>query len=426
MSKASVGPFPVLEWSPSGCSVFDPTTGKITHFGSVAEASRFLSGEVILALGRRTSFIRTVRLPDAAKEDVSKVLALQIGQLFPLNPAEASVDFLLTGNKTSEGRLAVVAAVKTNLLKQVKAEMVAAGVRVRTIVPVAFGSALLAQELGKEECAVVRESTEGICIDVIHEGQLRASRVVPTGNDSARIEGEVCRSFGALRLPCAEAIAAAGFTYAGADVQTTKSDLSCLASTDVALNLELPEDVAKRQHRKVEQAKRLALLLWVSTLGASAVVWDQRSTDAALLAKGDRRWAKEISNLQKVKAQATTVATELGAVSTALKLGFEAKQPLGDVVKILTNEIPAGVWMTGLTVERGKPAQIRGTATNAAAVQRYLSALSQNDRFRDVKLIFANNGTIETTNVVQFSMSAHIIGNLPLVDPTIKKKVVKR
>lgn len=424
MKAVSSAPSFVLEWSPGGVTLFNPSTRKTARFHNIREASSSVSGDLVVALGRRTSFIRTARLPDAAKDDVAKILSLQLGQLFPMQPSEASTDFVLTENRSLEGRLAVVAAVRTDLLRQVTAELQSAGLIPKAIVPVALGSALVAQAVSRPECAVVRESEDGLCIDVVHEGELRASRVAPMVRDAAWIEGEVCRSFAALKLPCAESVASAGFQFAGADITTEHSDLGCLSTAELGLNLELPEHVAKRARAKLEKMKRLALLLWVAALGYAAVIFDQRSTDAAIIAKGDRRWVSQISSLKKLRDQASKASGQLGTVATALDMAFDAKQPLPDVIKVLATEMPPNVWVTGLTVERGKPVLIRGTATNGPAVQKYLAALSAQDRFRDAKLIFANDGTIESTNVVNFSMSAHVVGNLPLVDPTAKK--VKR
>jgi hypothetical protein len=43
-------------------------------------------------------------------------------------------------------------------------------------------------------------------------------------------------------------------------------------------------------------------------------------------------------------------------------------------------------------------------------------------RFRDVNLAFSTTGKIDETTIQQFSISAFPVGNLPLVDTTIKKK----
>jgi Tfp pilus assembly protein PilN len=87
---------------------------------------------------------------------------------------------------------------------------------------------------------------------------------------------------------------------------------------------------------------------------------------------------------------------------------------------------PSDVWLTGVTFERGKPLLVRGTALSGASVAAYLQSLSGQSRFRDVKLVFANDATIETTQVQQFSISAHAVGNLPLTDPKAQGRAASR
>ncbi len=80
--------------------------------------------------------------------------------------------------------------------------------------------------------------------------------------------------------------------------------------------------------------------------------------------------------------------------------------------------MPEGAWLTGLTWERGKPIQIRGTALNSDLVSELIASLAVNERLRDVELQYANDGEIETTPVVQFNVTAHVVGNLPLAETT--------
>ncbi|MCH7945413.1 MAG: hypothetical protein IIC73_05280, partial [Armatimonadetes bacterium] len=47
---------------------------------------------------------------------------------------------------------------------------------------------------------------------------------------------------------------------------------------------------------------------------------------------------------------------------------------------------------------------------------QYTAGLALSDRFTEVKLAYASNSDIEDTEVVQFSVTAHVVGNLPLVE----------
>jgi Tfp pilus assembly protein PilN len=422
MSKGSHQVMPVIEWSPGGCSVYDPLKDRLVHVDSLASAKAITGPDVILALSRRASFLRTTRLPDAAKSDVAKILALQLGQLFPVDPSTVSVDFAMTANKSIDGRLAVVAGVQTDTLREVYRQIKEVGLRPLAIVPSALGASLLAKHLGKTECAVVRETADGLAIDIIHEGELFASRLTVLSHEPEGVESEVCRSFAMAKLPCADSIATGGFSFAGAAASTPLTDLKFLSTEVLDINLELPEELAKRQAHRLTRAKNLALLMWVAALGVGAVIYDIRAGDAGLIAKDDQRWSRTLSGLRKTKVQAEAKATELEKVNKSVLLAFQPKQRLSDVAVVLSSKTPQGVWLTGFNLERGKMATVRGTGVNEVAVQQYLTNLTNEPRLRDVKLIFANNGTIEATNVVQFSISAHIVGNFPLDAPKGGKK----
>ncbi len=417
MKGSPQSPVPVIEWSPSHCAVYSPSTDKVVEVESLQLAKGLVGSEAVIALSRRTSFVRTTRVPDASKDDVGKILAIQLGQLFPVDPASLSIDFVLTANKNMDGRLAVVAAVQTETLRELNHQLNQAGIRPVAIVPCALGSALLANQLGKAEGAVVRESREGIAIDVVHEGELAVSRVAVANSEPGAVEQEICRTFGIAKLPCGESIASGGFVFQGANVSTALFDLKCLSTAIPDINLRLPEEVAKQKAQKVTRAKNLALLMCVATVGVAAVVYDIRAGDAALIDKDNKRWGKQLSDLRKAKSLAEAKVAELTKRNQAVVLAFQPKQRLSDVAAVISSLAPEGVWLTGFTVERGKEATIRGTATTEAGVQAYLANMANEARLRDVKLIFANNALIESTNVVQFSMTAHVVGNFPLEQP---------
>lgn len=417
MKGVAQSPLPVIEWSPTHCSVYSPSSDKVVEVDSLQMAKGLVGSEALIALSRRTSFVRTTRVPDASKEDVAKILSMQLAQLFPVDPASLSIDFVLTANKNMDGRLAVVAAVPTETLRELNHQLGQAGIRAAAILPCALGSALLAQQLGKHDAAVVRESREGVAIDVVHEGELAVSRVAVANNEPGGVEQEVCRTFGIAKLPCGDAIASGGFVFEGASLSTPLSDLKCLSSASLDINLRLPEEVAKQRAQKVTRSKNLALLMCVATMGVAAVVYDIRAGDAALIEKDNKRWGKQLADLRKAKSLAEAKVSELNKRNASVVLAFQPKQRLSDVATVISSYAPAGVWLTGFSLERGKEATIRGTATTEAGVQAYLSTLANEPRLRDVKLIFANNALIESTSVVQFSMTAHVVGNFPLEQP---------
>ena len=105
------------------------------------------------------------------------------------------------------------------------------------------------------------------------------------------------------------------------------------------------------------------------------------------------------------------------AVQNTLRRAFQPAQPLSDISAVVDDSLPPGAWLTGLTVERGKPLDLRGTAKTAGDVTRLVNALSASPRFRDVRLVFANSALIGKVPVIQFNVSAVCVGNLPMPAP---------
>ncbi|HEV2473953.1 MAG TPA: PilN domain-containing protein, partial [Chthonomonadales bacterium] len=108
------------------------------------------------------------------------------------------------------------------------------------------------------------------------------------------------------------------------------------------------------------------------------------------------------------------------AIAADLKRAFHPAQPISDLMALIDDRTPANAWLTGLTIERGKPIQVRGDARTADDVASFVSALGSTPRLRDVKLLFNNSFKIENTQVVQFDIAATAVGNLPMPQPPKK------
>jgi hypothetical protein len=123
---------------------------------------------------------------------------------------------------------------------------------------------------------------------------------------------------------------------------------------------------------------------------------------------------KRATTLQKaVQADLTRYADGESILARA----FSPAQKLSDVVTLAAIKVPKGIWLTGVSVERGKDLQIRGISKTSQLVTTYVDALAAESRFRNVRLVFANDSTIDEEKVTQFSISAFPVGNLPLLDP---------
>ncbi len=420
MKRAAQSAAPVLEWSPEHCAVFDSATGVSAHGPDIASVSGKISGgRVLVALSRRSAFVRTVRVPNAGDREIRQVLGVQGAQLFPSAEGSLASDFFVTDDVTAEGRAAVVVATSRGTLDRLDADLGSAGLRPEAVLPVALGSPLLARAHGMQHCAVVEQTPEGIAIDIVYGGALRASRVVPTPRDLADLDGEVCRTFAVAGLPCGPILAAGGLQVPGAPYSAKATAREALASPDgraIGLHLELPEVTARREGSRSSARARLAILLCAAAIVLGTMVAMDRADLAAAARKEDAKWDSQARGLRSSRDAARAKAASAMRIVGPLRVAFEPAQPASDVLLLTGNLAPEGVWITGTTFERGKPIQIRGTATKNEAVTAYVDALSAQDRFRDVRLAFASNALIEETPVVNFSITAHVVGNLPVVE----------
>jgi hypothetical protein len=359
-------------------------------------------------------------LPNAPKPEVAKVLTVQLSALLPVRPEEVSFDFMLTDDVQSDGRLAVVCAVKSDHLRLALSHLATEGLSAEAVVPTSIGHLATARSQALPSAAIVESAEGGMTIDVWSNGNLCLSRFV-AGLTSDTVADEVCRSFAVAKLPCGPLVAAGGLSLEGADVTTANSALALLSNGPWPIQIELPEVVAKRERQKVEKVKRYAIWLWFAAITLTSIIWLNRWTTSRDAAAVEARWKKRLSDVSLQQRQASAKLNQLAAQASTLATGFEPKQRLVDVIALAAAATPEGVWLTGMTLERGKPINLRGTAMTSEAVAMYLEKLAGMDRFREVKLAFANNAVIEGINVVQFSMTAHVIGNLPLVIEDVKR-----
>lgn len=406
------GRVPVVEWATDKCSVFEPETGTVTDAPSLAEAAHLLAGRpALLALSRKVTFLRTVRLPDVSKEDMLRLLNLQLGTLFPVDAAELAVDIAPTDEVNAEGRLVIVVAVRTDQLRLALDGARQAGLRVVATVP----SLLASMNAGMSDGCVLARKGLDLAIETLESGVIRQSRMVawPGSEAAARVEAE--RSLAAAGLPHGSIKTVGGLELDNSD-QISASDLELLTHGTWGMDIELPESRTRREQKAVQSTKGVALMMCVAAMGAAAIVFDVRSEQKALLDKGEKTWAKRLTSLKKDNQLFQSRATLLREQKDQFELAFEPKQPLGDVMTVLTNLAPGQLWLTGISLERGKRASLRGTAMSNQAVTSYLASLGEQSRMRDVKLVFANNATVGKVPIVNFSISAHVVGNMPLPD----------
>jgi len=428
MSASHVFPR-VIEWSSTGVLAYDAGTRQLMNASNLAEMStKFGGGPVLMSVSRRSTFVKAVRVPNAGANEIKLILQTQMMDMFPVSLNELAYSFRLTDDVTPEGRLAIVAAMREVDLKALFAEAKEAGFKVERVVPAGFGSLLLAESLGHRDAAIVQKTAEGLSIDVLSGGELRYSRIAPLPPSAQLIDAEIGRTFAAVNLPCAPTIAAGGLEFPDADTISAIPSIEALATMPLdrlGINIETRESVEKREKVATANRSRLAILMCASAALVVALVWLDRADQAEVAQRGTAAWNGKLTKLrtERKKAQATLETTQKLADTT--KRAFEPAQRVSDIFTTVTNHVPKSVWLTSVTFDRGKLMFIRGTATDSAGVGDYLGALTTEPRLRSVTLTFANNGEIDKTPVVQFSIQGFPVGNLPLVEAK-KKGAVKK
>ena len=369
-------------------------------------------GRPLIGVGRRDVFLKSVRLPKADPDDLRRILGVQLGQLFPLPPDQLSFDFFQTADQTAEGCLTVVAAMRGEDLKRLEADLKSAGLTAARILPVALGAPAVAGSAGQTDALVLEAGSAGLALDVVRGGVLVFSRVVPGASDP---ECEATRTLAAAHAGALPVVTVGEAGLPGA-LPGFGSALSFLHESP-PFAFRLAEDRSREGKKQAGERTRLAVLLALSALLLVALVWADRQAASAAVKRRQGALARQLTLLRSVQDADAADALKVTAVQDVLGRAFDPTQPLGDIVAVVGDRLPAGVWLSGLSVERGKPLQIRGTATAPGDVPRVVHTLDADPRFRDVRLVFANSVTIGKARLVEFDVSAVCVGNLPLSEP---------
>lgn len=431
MSQRSPTPLPLICWSPGHVLAFDPVSGRTYEGANAAAIAGSLGGQqVVAAISRRNAFVRTARVPNTSRAEIAQVLALTIGNHVPVPTGELAYDFHLTEDVDAEGRLIVIGATRIETLRAMQADLAAAGLSSAHTLPVAFGAQRIAAHAAMPDCAVVEMTDEGLAIDLVAAGDVRYSRVVPPPQGPDEIDEIVRRSFEVAGLQPGPVIAAGGTDVPGASrVSETAREALAREAGLIEIQLEAPEAIAERARARERSRTRMAVVLIGACAVIASLIYLDFADAASKIRAEDAKAQAHLRTLRSEKTAAESKATQAEKLAGTLERAFDPAQPFSDVVAVLASQLPAKVWLNGISLERGKPLLVRGTALQNEAVTSYLDALrlagGQNPqsletlpRFRDVKLVVANNSTIETTPVVQFSVSALPVGNLPVVEQT--------
>lgn len=409
---STVDVVPVLEWSGGAVRAFDPVRHQTFLAESIEDAITTLGNPktVGLAIGRRSSLVRQLVLPDVGAEQAQAIVRVQLDQLFPVSSAELTSDFAFTNRQNGTGKKVVVSAMRTELLKQAKDELARLGVQTAWIAPVSAASGGMALEHGLDSAVIIDDSVDGTGIDIVQNGDVYYSRSAPGGLGEHELEMEVQRTLASAKVPPS--------TLVRAD---QNGSLATLARHRPAVNLELWEDVSKRRAQAVKSRRTLASLLVMVFIVCCAMVYFDFEDAAKRVKKNTDSGARQIKTLTTNKGLLDGRLHLVKNAADTLESSAHPKQPVSDIVSVVAGHCPADLWLTGLTVERGRNVQIRGDAKSSAAVYEFMQALTSDPRFRDVRLVFANDGKIGETPIVLFAATGHVVGNYPTYIPSAVK-----
>ncbi|MBS1708172.1 MAG: PilN domain-containing protein [Armatimonadetes bacterium] len=400
---------PVLEWSGGAVRAFDPINHKTFMAESLGDAVAALGNpkHVGLAIGRRAALVRQLTLPEVSDDQAAAIVRVQLDQLFPVSSADLTSTFAHAHHQNGTGKKVVVSAMRTDLLKQAKAELAEHGVHTAWVAPINSVSGAVALESGLESAVVVDESVDGTGIDIVQHGDVCYSRSAPAGLNAADLDMEIKRTLASAKVPPSTVVRTDQY-----------GNLGVLAHHWPSINLELQEEVAKRNATVSGRRRRLASLLTMVLVVCIAMVYFDFDDAQRKVQSQTRKSTNEITKLKAVDSLVSSRLAPLESAAATVDQAFKPKQPIADVLTVLAGHAPEGVWLTGLTVERGRNMTMRGTAKNSAAVTQYMTALNADPRFRDVRLVFANDGKIGEVPVVLFAATGHVVGNFPVYNPT--------
>jgi len=411
----------LIEWSAARVRVLDPLTGESAHGPSIAEAvgEAHRGRDAIIAVGQRSSFIRAVPVPRVKRDELAKLVAVKLGPLLPLGPNEAASGFRLGRDRHGDGLVAVVGAMKTASLRRIHEEAAAKGLRVRTVVPLAFGSWLAARARSLTDCAVVSRTEGALNIDVIANGELRYSRTIPVAEPGADYSEEIAKTFAIAEILPSTVLAAPGAEVV-ADLTDSREPLEYLGVPHdvdrLLFTLEPPEKARARAAKIRARVAQRAIAAAVVAVAFGGYAVARRSASDQKIEAENARQRAAVNRARVAQRQAEKDVASTEEAKRVLDLAFSPAQSFSDVITVLGTQASPQSWFTGLTLERGKPLLVNGQALTSGSVAKYVADLGRETRFRNVKLVYANKEVLVNKPIVQFVVSGHVVGNLPLDD----------
>lgn len=406
----------LIEWDREWVRVHIVDSAQTREAGSLDGIDGIGNKSAIVFLSRRHVLHRAIALPDAPKPDAMVALKMKLGDIFPIPASELAFDFLPTTEKTENGRICNVFAARSSDIAELIEVCQRHGIQIEQIVPSQALTIKVSEQLAISSGVFAERFGDFVNLDAYRYGELVASKMATLNT----LDTEVAR----MKALTGEGTKTVAFNVGLASVDTKLEHpyFEKYLQSQLSLDLE-PEEyrlarVEKdrtRKHRVFYMVGILGVLIGLLT-ASDYMTNNSKYADAK--AKNDR------------KTKMTTQITEAAEAKTAalkpqadqLKIAFVPAQQPSDILKVISSEVPADTWLTGVTFERGKIVQIRGVSKNPQSVSAYAQKLSKQNRFRDVRLVSANGGDIAGIPTVQFNITAFPVGNLPIIETGTKKK----
>lgn len=427
MSKSTVVTLHI-EWTPDWVRAVNIATGQSAEAAGIDRLGSILSGhrEALVGVSRKHVFFKTMRMPKAAPQDLRQILSVQLAQVFPLPIAQLAFDFIQTSDLNVEGSLTLVSAIRADDLRRIRAELQQSGIKAR-VLPIAMAAPAVAARSGLADAVLVEATVDrqaggtsstpdSIAFDVVQKGSIRLSRVAaPSGSNGLSAAGELKRTLAAAQAPDLRVIAADGIDMPQA-IRAAGSTLNLLHEAP-AFGFELAEDRANEAARAKATRMRSAVLMFLAAALLVIGVWSDRQGAVADIQKYQASWQRRENKLKSDQSAEVSTAQQATGIQADMQRAFEPGQSLSDAIAVIGDVLPKGAWLNSVTLERGKPADIRGTAQTSDQVAQFVNALGSNPRFRDIRLLFANGAELGKFPIVQFEVSAVCVGNLPMPEP---------
>lgn len=406
----------IIEWDREWVRVHFVDSSQTKEASSLDGIDSVNGKSAIIMLSRRLVLQRSVPLPDAQKSDALIALKMRLADIFPIPASELAFDFLPTTEKNENGRVCNVFAARTSDIAEVIEQCQRLGIQIQQIVPSQAVTLKVAEQQAVSSGVFAERFGDFVNLDAYRYGDLVASKLVTLN----ALDTEVSRMI--AMTGDGSKVFAYNVTLNGSEQKLSVPFIETYAQSPLAIDLE-PEEYRLARDEKARAGRhRFCYLIFMLGIAVAGVAADNYMTNADAYAKAKATYDKRTKKIKLTTDKAVSEANKLKPQADQLVKAFEPAQQPADILKVVSSCVPKETWLTGLTFERGKILQIRGTAKRATLVSAYLLKLTEQPRLRDVRLVTVNGGDIDGIPTVQFTMSAFPVGNIPMIDTGKKKK----